>query len=173
VHVTPGRIVGGFLVDDEEVQGPIGHPDMIGWFVGSALVPLVVALGILWFSFGADSSAVRFTGALAALVIAVWVFGSFVGAVYTTYVLTDYRAIRISGVLRTDCEWMSWSKVTDVEINQSFLDRMTRTATIRIRSANEESGFRALRDVSNPLEFAQRITRLVNAKHGRVDLTGR
>ena len=76
--------------------------------------------------------------------------------------LTDHRALRVSGVLRRDYEWISWKKVTDVSVHRSLFDRWFGTATIQIQSANEMSKFKAMDDVPNPVSFAETIVDLVN-----------
>ena len=85
---------------------------------------------------------------------------------YTRYVLTDSRAIRMSGVIRRDHEWVAWKKITDVSVHRSVADRMFGTATIKIQSANEQSGFTAMDDVPNPIVFIDTIVEHVNATTG-------
>lgn len=89
----------------------------------------------------------------------------------TRYVLTDHRAIRLSGILTDRVEWMSWKKVTDVSIQRTIGDRLMGTATIKVQSANEASGFKAMKGVREPLDFAQLIADLVNEAHGPIILT--
>lgn len=162
----PDRFVDDFLAPGERVifRSP---PEMLAW----ALVQLVdyaVAALLLLIVFTADSTAIQL-GALAALVVVVVQYTwRALNIWYTRYVLTNYRALRVSGVLRTDCEWMAWSKVTDVEINRSIPDYLFQTATIRIRNANEASNFKEMADVPRPLEFAETITRMVQARQGPV-----
>ena len=85
---------------------------------------------------------------------------------YTRYVITNFRIIRLSGVLRRDYEWIAWNRVTDVAVHRSVMDRIAQTATIRIQSANEQSGFKAMTDIPDPDAFAAQITELVNARRG-------
>jgi hypothetical protein len=92
---------------------------------------------------------------------------SALNVLFTRYVLTDYRAIRASGILRRDHEWMSWRKVTDVSVNRSLGDRLFGTATIVLHNANEESGFKELADVPDPVRFGGRIAELVHSTQRR------
>jgi len=87
---------------------------------------------------------------------------------HTRYVLTNYRAIRVSGWLRRNVEWLTWSKVTDVSVRRTIFDRLFGTATVKIMSANEQSGFKAMSDLSHPKVFVGWVTDLVSAKQGPV-----
>ena len=77
----------------------------------------------------------------------------------------------IDGVLTDRLEWMSWKKVTDVSVHRSLADRFNHTATIKVQSANEASGFKAMKGVRDPRDFAQTIADLVNEAHGPIILT--
>ena len=167
---TPNQIVDGFLLD-KEIDLKRTRPDLPAWYFGTALPLSLFTLLVVYLALQSEAAAVRDLGVLFGVVMVVVVARSFARLWYTRYVLTNYRAMRVSGVLRNDCEWMSWGKVTDVTINRSLVDRMMRTATIQIHSANEDSGFRAMKDVPNPLDFARRITVMVNSRQGPVDLT--
>ena len=46
---------------------------------------------------------------------------------------------------------------------------MARTATIRIESANERSGLRAIDDVDDPGYFYRVLVEMVDRKQGRID----
>ena len=77
---------------------------------------------------------------------------------YTRYALTDFRLIRSWGVLKRQLAWIPWSKVTDVSMVQTLAGRILGYATVRIESANEASGFKAVTDlrVAALLRRAQR-----------------
>jgi hypothetical protein len=89
---------------------------------------------------------------------------------FTRYVITDLRVLRVSGVLSRNAEFIPWSKVTDVAFSVSFGQHLVGSATIRIESANERSGFRAMTDVMQPNRFYQELVRMVDLKHGRVEI---
>lgn len=109
--------------------------------------------------------------ALAALV-AVCVTG-YVGvlavqASFTRYVVTDLRILRVSGVLNRKAEFIPWGKVTDIVRSESLVQWLSHTATIRIESANERSGFRSIDDVDDPDRFYRTIVQMVDRKQGRI-----
>ncbi|MCC6225489.1 MAG: PH domain-containing protein [Microthrixaceae bacterium] len=141
-------------------------PDMRGWLIDQWLhiVAIAACVGVVA---AADSGAVRLLGlvAVAGLTLTLVVEATKVSC--TRYVITSHRAMRFSGVLRTDQEYLTWSKVTDVSVERSLADRLTGTATIRIHTASEKSSFKAMRDVGDPLAFAQWITRMVTSRQRR------
>lgn len=164
----PTYFVDEFLTDHERVVLQTS-PDMLAWVMG--VIHEVLAIGVFVY-LGASSSyeLLHWLAYLFAAAITVTLVWQGLNAWYTRYVLTDYRAMRVSGVFGTDCEWMAWSKVNDVAINRTVVDWMLHTATIRIQSANESSSFAAMKDVPHPLHFADVITRLVNKRQSRIDV---
>ncbi len=89
------------------------------------------------------------------------------GAWYTRYALTDFRLIRSWGVLKRQLAWIPWSKVTDVSMVQTLAGRILGYATVRIESANEASGFKAVTDLRDPHRFHRVVTEMVQAKQGK------
>jgi membrane protein YdbS with pleckstrin-like domain len=86
---------------------------------------------------------------------------------YTRYALTDFRLIRSWGVLKRQLAWIPWSKVTDVLLVQTLAGRILGYATVRIESANEMSGFKAVTDLRDPHRFHRVVTEMVQAKQGK------
>ena len=86
---------------------------------------------------------------------------------YTRYALTDFRLIRSWGVIKRQLAWMPWSKVTDVLLVQNLAGRLLGYATVRIESANEASGFKAVTDLRDPHRFHRVVTEMVQAKQGK------
>ena len=86
---------------------------------------------------------------------------------YTRYALTDFRLIRSWGVIKRQLAWMPWSKVTDVLLVQNLAGRILGYATVRIESANEASGFKAVTDLRDPHRFHRVVTEMVQAKQGK------
>ena len=86
---------------------------------------------------------------------------------YTRYALTDFRLIRSWGVIKRQLAWMPWSKVTDVVLVQNLAGRILGYATVRIESANEASGFKAVTDLRDPHRFHRVVTEMVQAKQGK------
>ncbi|NLA35148.1 MAG: PH domain-containing protein [Actinobacteria bacterium] len=132
---------------------------------------LAVGLMLLPITIAAADVTVTKVALLMWLVLLVRLVRSFLVRWCTRYVLTDHRAIHLSGILTDRVEWMSWKKVTDVSIQRTLGDRMMGTATIKVQSANEASGFKAMKGVREPLDFAQLIADLVNEAHGPIILT--
>ena len=157
----PDHLVDQYLAADEEVLFNEA-PDLRAWLWLQwpdflAVIAVIVIMFASW----------NLTVALLGLLVEVVLLGS-IGSrlmikAYTRYVLTDSRAIRMSGVFRRDHEWIAWKKITDVSVHRSLADRWFGTATIRIQSANELSSFQAMVDVPNPIAFADTIVEHVNA----------
>ena len=155
--------VNGLLLPGEQVRRRTS-PDKGAWWIGIGAPRVSVALLVAAFSIRSDQLVIAVLGSVFLVVVGVNVIITGLRLSATRYVLTDFRAIRVSGVLRNDCEWLTWGKVTDVSIARSMSDRVMKTATIQIHSANEDSAFRALDEVPSPLAFADAIAELVNDK---------
>lgn len=104
----------------------------------------------------------------AAIVLAVYLGVEALQAWFTRYVVTDLRVLRVSGVLNRHAEFIPWGKVTDVTRSESLVQWFAHTATIRIESANERSGFRAIDDVDDPDHFYRVLVKMVDRKQGRI-----
>ena len=85
---------------------------------------------------------------------------------YTSYVVTNVRIMRISGVFARRAHSIPWVRVTDLTYQQSLVGRLFGFANLRIESANEEGGLRNLVGVSDPVRFNQYIVDMVVAKQG-------
>lgn len=158
----PDRRVERSLGDGEVIHVSI-PPDMRGWLIDQWL-HIAAILACVAVVAAAESGAVRLIGLLAVVGLTVTLLVEAAKVSWTRYVITSHRAMRFSGVLRTDQEYLTWSKVTDVSVERSLADRITGTATIRIHTASERSSFKAMRDVGDPLAFAQWIANMVTAR---------
>jgi len=138
------------------------RPDMRAWLIDQWLHLAAITTCVVIVA-GAESGAIRLLGLVAVVGLTGWLIVDALKVSWTRYVITSHRAMRFSGVLRIDQEYLTWSKVTDVSVERSFLDRLTGTATIRIHTASERSSFKAMRDVGDPMAFAEWITRMVTA----------
>jgi uncharacterized membrane protein YdbT with pleckstrin-like domain len=98
----------------------------------------------------------------------IWLVLKRLGDFYTRYVVTTLRVMRVSGVLARHCSSIPWIKVTDISFHQTLLGRMFGYATVKIESANEDSGFRALSDLKDPARFNRILVEMVAAKQGAV-----
>lgn len=110
--------------------------------------------------------------ALAAIVGLVLVFQR-IGDRYTSYVVTNARMIRMSGVVSRSIESIPWVRVTDVGFEQSFVERLLGYATLHIESANETMGLRHMRGIADPVTFNQHLMDMVVSKHGPAAPLGR
>jgi len=167
----PNRRVDDFLTAEEIVERQT-PPDMFGWSLG-VLPEVLLLLIIALLGLGSDHGPVQTLSAIMMVAVMADLVWQGTDTWFTRYVITDHRAIRVSGVIKIHCEWMAWSKVTDVTVTRTLLDRLSGTATIKVQSANEASGFKAMRDVPDPLSFADDIATMVNARQGRVVLPDR
>jgi hypothetical protein len=87
---------------------------------------------------------------------------------YTSYVITNVRIMRVSGVVTRRVHSIPWMRVTDLTFDQSWLGRMLGYATLHIESANEDSGLRDLAGVSDPMVFNKYLVDMVVAKQGPI-----
>jgi hypothetical protein len=162
----PDTIVAPYLVPGERVV--LEETRSVRAFFAARL-PLLVVVAVLVAlvaSFGQPALlALAFAGAL---VLALKLAVDAMQAWFTRYVVTDLRVLRVSGVLNRHAEFIPWGKVTDVTRSESLMQWFAHTATIRIESANEASGFRAIDEVDDPDRFYRVLVRMVDRKQGRV-----
>jgi Bacterial PH domain len=162
----PETIVAAYLVPDELVV--LEETRSVRGFLLNQIVWIVLALAAaaLISSFGqAVLVALSFLGLVA---FAVYLAVQALQAWFTRYVVTDLRVLRVSGVLNRHAEFIPWGKVTDITRSESLLQWWAHTATIRIESANEHSGFRAIDDVDDPANFYRVLVQMVDRKQGRI-----
>lgn len=170
----PHDIVDSYLVPDERVV--MSETRSLRAFLLAQAPWLVLAVVAVGAVASLDQPLLTRLAVLAVLALAVHLVLEGLKAWYTRYVLTDLRVLRVSGVLNRNAEFIPWGKVTDITRRESMLQWLAGTATIRIESANERSGFRAIDDVEDPDRFYQALVEMVDHKQGRVrraDLPGR
>jgi uncharacterized membrane protein YraQ (UPF0718 family) len=155
------HLLGDFCSDGEVI---LFHkaPDLKAWWVNQIPDNLVIAV-LLGVSVLVDTTLVRVVALLAAIVLIGAMVTRLLDLAFTRFVLTNHRIIRLSGVIRRDHDWMAWNKVTDVSIKRSLTDRFYDTATIRIQSANEQTGLKDMSDVPEPIVFAKLVADLVHS----------
>jgi Bacterial PH domain len=59
--------------------------------------------------------------------------------IYTLYVFTNQRVMRLSGVFNRDQASIDWHQIVDTSWQQSFLGRLLGYATLRVDSASEKA----------------------------------
>jgi membrane protein YdbS with pleckstrin-like domain len=132
---------------------------VLGLFVAAGLFVGVVLNGSL--------TAILLTFLVMAIVLLVLVLIR-LSERYTSYVITNVRIMRVSGILTRRVHSIPWMRVTDLTYDQSWLGRMLGYATLHIESANEEGGLRDLVGVSKPVLFNRYLVDMVVAKQGPI-----
>lgn len=167
---TPEHIFRSYLVTGERVIH-VDQPALDAFIVihiRKVLVTVALLIFTLWAAFSGKGAIVVLVGFIAFDVFLVWLIALRMQAFYTRYVITTFRVMRVSGILTRRNVWIPWVKITDLTFNQTFLGRLFGYATIRIESANEESGLQDLSDLKEPIRFNRILVEMINAKQGNV-----
>ena len=166
---TPDEVLQSYLTHDE-VFILVDEPATSAFLLEAANEILIIVVLTILTGFAVGQGGGTFAALLGTIVIGV-VAGILVvrrlQAWYTRYALTDFRLIRSWGVLKRQLAWIPWSKVTDVLLVQTLAGRILGYATVRIESANEASGFKAVTDLRDPHRFHRVVTEMVQAKQGK------
>jgi membrane protein YdbS with pleckstrin-like domain len=166
----PEKIVLEALVHGEKVYFE-DKPALTAFVIERQEVLLLVA-GVAFFIFalvmrwGWTVSLVAF---LAVDLLALHLVVQRLGDYYTRYVITNFRVMRVAGIINHNNYSIPWVKVTDFGWEQSLAGRLFGYATIKIESANEESRLKELRDLRQPVAFNEAFVELVFNKQGRVE----
>ena len=147
------------------------HPSFRNFVVENTLLfvgMLVAAILFLSISFNGSLAAAGVLLLILSIVLLILVLKR-LGDRYTSYVVTDTRIMRISGIISRRAHSIPWVRVTDLTIEQSLAGRFFGYATLHIESANEDSGLRDLTGVSDPLQFNQYVVDMVVAKQGATE----
>lgn len=166
---TPDEVLQSYLTH-EEVFILVDEPATAAFLVDSVNEILIIVAITLVTGFAVGQG-----GGTIAAILGLMVIGGVTSVLvvqrlqrwYTRYALTDFRLIRSWGVLHRRLAWIPWSKVTDVSVEQSLAGRVLGYATVRIESANEASGFKAVKDLRDPHRFHRVVTEMVQAKQGK------
>ena len=164
----PNKVVRSYLLPDEIVVFD-ERPSLVVWMFEQAVLVCSFLLTAI-IAWATTEPLVERLGQIGLVVMGISFVRSLVRRLSTRYVLTDLRAIRVSGFLRRDHEWITWRKVTDVAVRRTLFDRMADTAAIHIQSANEQMAFTAMADVPRPMEFARLVIDLVDRTNGRPEI---
>jgi hypothetical protein len=128
----------------------------------------LVALGFFISSARSGDSTGTAALALIAIILLFWLGLRRLGDHYTIYVLTNARILKITGLLSRKVQSIPLGKVTDLSFKQSLMGRLLSYATVRIESANEESGLRDLSGVKDPIEFNKKLITIVVKSQGAI-----
>jgi uncharacterized membrane protein YdbT with pleckstrin-like domain len=165
----PDEIVRSYLVTGERVI----HIDQpaLNAFVIIQWREVLLALGLLalfvW-SLSNGGGALSLLAFIALDLLVVWLIIRRMQEFYTRYVITTFRVLRSSGIFTRRNVWIPWVKITDLSFRQSLAGRIFGYATIRIESANEESGLQDLSDLKDPIRFNRILVEMINTKQGNV-----
>ena len=170
IFPTPEYIFRSYLVTGERVI----HVDkpalnaflLIEW--KQVLLTIALFVFSVWALVTGKGSIVVLVGFIAFDVVLVSLIIKRMQAFYTRYVITTFRVMRVSGILTRRNVWIPWVKITDLTFRQTLGGRMFGYATIRIESANEESGLQDLSDLTEPVRFNRILVEMINAKQGNV-----
>ena len=166
---TPDEVLQSYLTHDE-IFILVDEPATSAFLLEASNEILIIVVIALVTGFAVGQGGGAFAAILGLMVMSV-ITGILVvrrlQAWYTRYALTDFRLIRSWGVVKRQLAWIPWSKVTDVLLVQTLAGRILGYATVRIESANEASGFKAVTDLRDPHRFHRVVTEMVQAKQGK------
>jgi Bacterial PH domain len=166
---TPDEVLQSYLTHDE-IFILVDEPATSAFLLEASNEILIIVVVALVTGFAVGQGGGSFAALLGLMVISVIASILVVRrlqAWYTRYALTDFRLIRSWGVVKRQLAWIPWSKVTDVLLVQTLAGRILGYATVRIESANEASGFKAVTDLRDPHRFHRVVTEMVQAKQGK------
>jgi uncharacterized membrane protein YdbT with pleckstrin-like domain len=167
---TPDEILRSYLVTGERVI----HVDRpaLNAFVIIQLREVLVAVALfgffIWAVVTGRSAVLALILFIAFDILLVWLVVRRMQEFYTRYVITTFRVMRLWGIFTRRNVWIPWVKITDLSFRQSLLGRMFGYATIRIESANEESGLQDLSDLREPIRFNRIMVEMINTKQGQI-----
>jgi membrane protein YdbS with pleckstrin-like domain len=163
----PAAIRDSYLLDDEYILYD-DAPSLNAFLVGQ--LPLLVLIAV-----GAMVSVVvalkaHQPGVAGLILIVLGLLLSYLmirraTQMYTRYVLTSFRVMKISGFLKRSNAWIPWVKVTDVRYEATFVGRLLNFATLSIDSAASElSGLKELKNLRDPSKCERALVEAVRAK---------
>lgn len=167
---TPDEILRTYLVTGERVI----HVDRpaLNAFVIIQLREVLIAAALfglfLWSVITGKGTGVALVLFIAFDAVLVWLVVKRLQEFYTRYVITTFRVLRMWGIFTRRNVWIPWAKITDLSFSQSLAGRVFGYATVRIESANEESGLKDLSDLRYPLRFNRILVEMINTKQGQL-----
>jgi membrane protein YdbS with pleckstrin-like domain len=170
----PDEAVHNYLGSGEQVLH-IDHPSFRYFVVSKFVYFLALAATIagIVYSLGEGWTLMAEILLGVAALIVLYLFFLRLGDRYTSYVITNARMIRMSGIVSRKIESIPWVRVTDVQFHQSALERVLGYATLDIESANETMGLRHMQGIADPETFNRHLMDMVVAKQGPAAPLGR
>lgn len=163
---SPEEILGSYLLEDEIVlydDAPSLYAFLIGQLPLLVLITVSTTVAIAWTVADHHLAITGFVLVVLGVVLLYLVIKR-ASQWYTRYVLTNFRVMRMNGVLKRSNAWIPWVKVTDVRYQATFLGRLFGFATLSIDSANELSGLKELKDLRDPARCELAMVEAVRAK---------
>lgn len=165
----PEEVIYEYLGEDEYVIH-YDHPSLPAFLVNNmALVVLIPIVGPIFVAFF-TTQGLNWTTITIFLILDVIVAILALRRLsyrYTTYVISNLRLIRVAGILSRKVNSIPWTRMTGLGFEQSATGRVLGYATIRVESANEESGLDKFSDIADPAEFHMHLLNMVAAKSGQ------
>lgn len=151
------------LAEGERVERSF-HPHWLTVLAPSLLGLLLVAAAIvaIWATpDDSTGSTIQWVAVAALAVIAVpLVVVPFLRRQTTLYVVTSHRVMVRRGILAKSGKDIALSKITDVSFEQTLLDRLIRSGSLRLESAGD-SPDELLRNIPHSADVQQLINRLI------------
>ena len=157
---SPQSIMDQYLIHDEKVYF-VDKPAPVTLLDWRMLVAFALAVFVI-VRF-ASPRAVTF-GFFLILAVGAWLGVRSIRFRYTRYIITSLRVMRMDGVFDRNYYWIPWQRVTDLAFRQTIVGRIFGFATLRIESANEESGLKEMTDLNDPWRFQALVTQLVGRR---------
>ena len=166
LFASPEEILGSYLLEDEIVLYD-DAPSLYAFLIGQLpllILITVVTIPAFWWSVADHHPVITGLFMMVAGSMLLYLFIKRASQWYTRYVLTNFRVMRMTGVLKRSNAWIPWVKVTDVRYRATFWGRMLGFATLSIDSANELSGLKELKDLRDPARCEKAMVEAVRAK---------
>jgi Bacterial PH domain len=164
---SPSRVVKENLGEGEEVI-LWSRPSIFAYLVKETRLTLqTVAVLVLWLIAIFVRGFVSTTAIIAFLIFdghVLYLAYRRLEDLYTLYVFTNQRVMRLSGIFNRDQASIDWLRVVDFGWKQPFLGRLLGYATLRVDSASEKASLAELRDIPGRFKVNKIIVEQL-AKH--------
>lgn len=163
----PHEVVDRYLGEGEQ-KIHTNHPSFRAFLMTNGVLVLVLLFATALFLTVFSNGSMMASAAIGLVVLGVGavLFGKRLREAYTSYVITNVRIMRLSGVLSRNVHSVPLGRITDLTIEQGLVGRVLGYATVHIESMSEESGLRDLRGVIDPIRFHSYLVDIVVAKQG-------
>ena len=165
-----------YLSEDEEL---ILVTSLSQAYLRSKFITYLLFPGLVFFGLGLGAAWLLDLSKTWALILA---FGGMLGSTIlktmqtyhsNRYLLTTRRVIIKKGIFGVKVTAALYDKITNLEVNQSFIDRLLlHHGTIIINTAGVSKGEISLRYVDYPLELKNLLERLINREREQFGLRG-